>query len=149
MFGEIADGETRLSNLGHVAEECWAAIPAHFIHVEVDAFCVMPNHFHGILVMTDRRGTTCRVPTVERFQKPVAGSLPTIIRSFKSAVTRRIREMQRGSDFVVWQRNYYERVIRGEFELKKVRGYIADNPLRWAADANNPARPRPSNPLAV
>ncbi len=132
----------------------------HFPNVFVDTYCVMPNHLHGILLFNDsRRGTTCRAPTfeseasrhaigaetvskhekTERFAFPVAGSLPTVIRSFKAAVTKHTRRVAKNGVLQVWQRGYYERVIRNERELELAREYIANNPLRWELDAENPA----------
>jgi putative transposase len=78
--------------------------------------------------------------TAERFGQPVVGSIPTIVRSFKSAVTCRINELRGTPGAVVWQRGYLERVIRGEVEMERVRRYMAENALRWGASAE----PRPN-----
>jgi putative transposase len=140
FFGEIVDGEMQLSEIGKVAEECWRAIPNHFSNVALDVFVVMPNHVHGVVMITTvGRGTACRAPTTDRFGHPVANSLPTVIRSFKSAVTRRISTLLNTTGISVWQRNYYEHVIRNEEELLSLRRYIVDNPLQWALDRENPA----------
>jgi putative transposase len=86
LFGEIVNKEVRLNEFGKIADECWRAIPEHFPNVELGAFVIMPNHVHGIVVINkDGRGTIYRAPTQEQFQKPVKGSIPTIIRTFKSA----------------------------------------------------------------
>jgi len=77
-------------------------------------------------IVDDGRGTACRAPTVERFGQPISGSLPTIIRSFKSAVTQRINKLWKTSH--TWQRNYYEHIISDEHALTRIRKYIADNP---------------------
>jgi len=145
LFGEVVDGAMRLNEAGRTAQACWEEIPTHFRGITVDAFVVMPNHIHGIVIITDRRGTACRAPTgMERFGEPVAGSLPTIMRSFKSAVTKRVNELRGTPGVRLWQRNFYERVIRGEEELKRARQYILDNPLRWHLDPENPTRPSPA-----
>jgi len=141
LFGEIAHGEMQLNALGRVAAECWDAIPAHFPDVELDAYCMMPNHFHGIVVITDPVGATHASPLPnDRSAGPPRRSLGAIVGSFKSVATKRIRELQHAPALVVWQRNYYEHVIRSDSELNKFRNYIADNPLRWGDDENNPAR---------
>ena len=140
LFGEIAGGKMVLNHAGHAALQCWQAIPDHFPHAELDAFVMMPNHVHGIVVIADRRGTACRAPTqVEQFGHPVAGSIPTVIRSFKSAVTKRINEIRNTPGAKVWQRNYYEHIIRDEGELKRMREYITNNPVQWELDRENPA----------
>ena len=134
-----------LSDLGKIADECWRAIPDHFPLVELGAYVVMPNHVHGIIVITNGRGTTpalraCasvyRAPTQEQFQKPVAGSIPTIIRTFKAAVTRRIGREHNATG--IWQRNYYEHIIRNDKDLQNKTDYIQANPMLWDEDENNP-----------
>ncbi|MBI2907752.1 MAG: transposase [Chloroflexi bacterium] len=137
IFGEIVDYEMRLNDYGRVVEEEWLVAPNKRNDVELDAYVVMPNHFHGILLI-DRRGTVHRAPTSERFGKPTSDSLPTIVRYFKSAVTRRIRVLRGDPAAVVWQRKYYEHVIRDETELNEKREYIVGNPLKWDLDSENP-----------
>jgi len=137
QFGEVIDGEMRLNHAGKIVEECWSAIPDHFPSVEMDKFTIMPNHIHGILVMCGR-GTACRAPTAEQFGKPRPGSLPTIMRSFKSAVTIRINQMRSTPGQPIWQRNYYEHIIRNDGALGRIREYIAYNPAKWADDPENP-----------
>ena len=137
LFGAVVDGEMRLNETGQIVRRCWLDIPAHFPHAELDEFVVMPNHVHGIIVIVDGRGTACRAPT-EQFGRPVTGSIPTVIRSFKSAVTKRINEQRGTPGAHVWQRNYYEHIIRNEESLDRIRQYIANNPLRWAFDRENP-----------
>lgn len=117
-LGEIVEGEMRLNNAGHVIAGCWDEIPRHFLNVELDAFVVMPNHVHGILVLTEPRARH-------------ASPLHVIVASFKAAVSRRV-----GTG--LWQRNYWEHVIRGEKELNRIRGYIEDNPANWPTDEENP-----------
>jgi len=73
----------------------------------------------------------------ESFGKPISGSIPTIVRSFKSAVTKKINELKRAPALLIRQRNYYERIIRDEPELDKIREYIELNPLKWALDKEN------------
>ena len=109
----------------------------------------MPNHMHGIIVITDGRGTVGnlnvlddgsprRAPTQEQFQKPVKGSIPTMIRSYKSAVSYRINLMRRTDGVPVWQRNYYEHIIRNQTDLRNKTDYIESNPLLWDDDDENP-----------
>jgi len=153
-FGGVVDGEVRLSDFGLIADECWRLIPEHFPAVELSAYVVMPNHVHGIIILHDRdgrgtpdnhsTGTIYRARTpVEQFQKPTVGSIPTIIRTYKAAVTRRIgREL----NFInIWQRNYYEHIIRSDDEHARIHQYIESNPANWATDRQNPQNP-PSKP---
>jgi putative transposase len=145
-FGQVLDGEMRLNVYGEIVRDCWKEIPAHFPHATLDTFVVMPNHLHGIILIEERvhdgggfprRGTACRAPT-EQFGKPVPGSLPTMVRSFKSAVTRRINQQRGTVGGRVWQQGYYEHVIRDQQELDKFRRYILENPLKWDLDRESP-----------
>jgi len=149
LFGEVVNREMRLSKFGLVAKQQWEKLPKRFPNIELGAYMIMPNHMHGIIVITDGRGTaenlhvldgesSRRAPTQEQYQKPVKGSIPTMIRSYKSAVSYRINLM-RGSDGVpVWQRNYYEHVIRNQTDLQNKTDYIDANPLLWDEDDENP-----------
>jgi putative transposase len=145
IFGNIVNEEIQLNAFGKIADECWRAIPDHFRNVELGAYIVMPNHVHGIIVINDRadadasarRGTIYRAPT-EQFGKPIIGSIPTIIRTFKAAVTRRIgRELNATG---VWQRNYYEHVIRNHEDWDRIHRYIETNPSIWTEDEENPTK---------
>ena len=148
LFGEIIDQAMRLNAVGRTAAECWQDIPVHFPHAASDEWTVMPNHVHGIVVITDTAGrdTACRVPThrtptTEQFGKPVSGSLPTVVRSFKSAVTRHVNILRDTPGNKLWQPRYWEHVIRNETELYRIREYIRTNPARWQEDALHPDQP--------
>ncbi len=135
LFGEIVNGGMQLSPMGQIAEEHWRAIPEHFPNVELGAYVVMPNHVHGIIIINDGRGTIYRAPT-EQFQKPVTGSIPTIIRTYKASVTRRIQKEL--NETAVWQRNYYEHIIRNDEEHNRIHLYIESNIDNWVNDEENP-----------
>jgi putative transposase len=138
IFGEIVKGEMRLNAIGKIVEECWDEIPLHFPNAEIDAFVIMPNHIHGIIMLFDDRGTIYRAPTrsFEEFGKPTVGSLPTIMRTFKAAVTRNARRELNGTH--IWQRNYFEHIIRDQTDYQRIAGYIAVNPMKWDTDEENP-----------
>lgn len=146
LFGEVVAGEMQLNNAGRMVVRCWQAIPDHFPHVALDVFVVMPNHVHGIIVLMGGRGTACRAPTNEQFGKPVPGSIPTVMRSFKSAATKHINELRHTAGVPVWQRNYYEHIIRDENSMARIREYIINNPLQWALDRDNPANVKQGEP---
>lgn len=149
LFGEVINKEMILNDFGKIADECWSAIPEHFPNVELGAYVVMPNHVHGIIVIRNDespshlgiiddvgRGAIYRAPTVERFGKPTIRSLPTIVRTYKAAVTRRIGREHNATG--IWQRNYYEHIIRDEKDLQNKTDYIEANPSLWDEDDNNP-----------
>lgn len=141
LFGTIAEQDIRLNDWGKIAEMCWQEIPEHFPRVELDEFVFMPNHLHGIIVLADNVGARHVVPLQgEEFGKPTSGSVATIVRSFKAAVSKRIRKSSRLADERIWQRNYYEHVIRDEKSLNSIRQYIQANPANWESDVENPLR---------
>jgi len=150
LFGEIIDGNMRLNDFGAIADECWRDVPEHFPNVDLGAYVIMPNHVHGVVVindMGDRRGTIYRAGATQPDKGKGAamlrpnvkpGSLGAIIRSYKSAVSYRIHKELNATG--IWQRNYYEHIIRDEKDLQRITDYIEMNPLRWNDDDENPAR---------
>ena len=138
LFGEAVDGEMRLNEYGEIVRREWERTGKIRQDVGIDAFVIMPNHFHGIIVIDPGRGPLQRAPTTERFGKPTSNTIPTIVRLFKSTTTRQINEHRGTPSIAVWQRNYYEHMVRSEKSLNRIRQYIADNPLQWAMDRENP-----------
>ena len=152
IFGKIEDGRIVLSPLGEIVRACWVGIPEHFANASVQEFVVMPNHMHGIIGLAV--GARYIVPpdqrarTPEQFQKPVKGSIPTIVRTVKAAVARRARKELATSSKDIWQRNYFERVLRDGKEVADASRYIHENPGRWEWDKENPVgRIKPSGVL--
>jgi len=140
LFGEIVNEEVQLNGMGIIADECWHAIPKHFPNVELGAYVVMPNHVHGIIVINESVGAQHAAPLRTPQQKPNVkpGSLGAIVRSYKSVVTRRIGREQSATG--IWQRNYYEHIIRDHRDWDRIHRYIESNPSMWAEDEENPIR---------
>ena len=129
------------NRFGEFVEECWASLPEHYDSVALDAFILMPNHVHGVVIIQDE-------PTVvwAGFKPALAAKvdsrrhgLPGIVRAFKTFSARKINEMRASPGTPVWQRGFYDHVIRDEDELNRVRTYILDNPRKWSEDVDNPA----------
>ncbi|MDP2039146.1 MAG: transposase [Ignavibacteria bacterium] len=135
-FGNAETGKIQRNELGLVVEECWKEIPKHFLNVELDYYVIMPNHVHGILILTDKRkDVACNVSTNKMSViSPKPNSLSAVVRSFKSAVTKTIRE--NGYNNFAWQPRFYDRIIRSEKELFNIRKYIDQNPLKWEFEKN-------------
>jgi REP element-mobilizing transposase RayT len=112
LFGEVANGEMRLNDAGNCVWRCWEEIPRHFPNVATDAFVVMPNHVHGILVFDEPRAGHAR-------------PLHVVIAGFKAAVSRHLGQS-------IWQRGYYEHVIRNQHDWSDCAAYIDANPAQWA-----------------
>ncbi len=142
VFGDLVGGEIRLSEAGRIVRDCWTAIPDHCSGCAVTSFVVMPNHVHGVLTLPDNDGSAAQssITHTERPRGPVHRSVGAIVGSFKSAATRLINRRCGTPGAVVWQRNYYEHVIRSDASLQRIEDYILSNPLFWAEDPENPDR---------
>ena len=140
-FGEIIDGKIILNDFWKIAEKFWLEIPKHFPFVVLDEFVIMPNHIHGIIIIDKQiivETRQCLVSTERnnRFQNQWKWSISSIIWSFKSICTKTINKSQ-NKIFFAWQANYYDRIIRNEDELQRIRKYIIENPLKWELDKDN------------
>ena len=137
LFGGIVKGESILNEFGEIVREEWERTAVVRPNVELGEYVVMPNHFHGILVFRENVGATRRVaPTLQ------SGSLGAVMAQFKSIVTKRINGLRNVTGLPIWQRNYYERIIRDEHEMDRIHRYIESNPSMWAEDDENPNRVR-------
>jgi len=155
LFGRIVGEEMRLNECGRIARTCWLEIPVHFPHVRLDSYVIMPNHAHGVLwIMETPAGVEASVEVpvgaqhaapLRRARAPAPGSLGTIVRSFKSAVSKGIRESGGAARVAIWQRNYFEHIIRNDDALHRIREYITNNPARWSLDRENPDRTGPDD----
>ncbi|MPZ50725.1 MAG: transposase [Dehalococcoidia bacterium] len=163
-FVTICAYERRLlfedENLAQIVRDEWSALESRFAGIQLDEFVVMPNHVHGIVWLVGaplagaqgRRGASTLVnPTVDvetdvtlRAGASPSPTLGAVVGAFKSRVAVRwlqwVKANAPGRSGRVWQRNYYERVIRNESELARVREYIRYNPMKWDLDRENPGR---------
>lgn len=143
-FGNVADGNMILSEIGELAEKYWLEIPNHFPFVQLDAFVVMPNHMHGIIVINknDDVGDVGNVETrqclvstksigQQRFQNQGKNTLSSIIGSYKSVVTKNVRKIH--ADFA-WQSRFHDHIIRNDESFQRIKKYIVENPLKWNND---------------
>ena len=129
-----------LNRVGKIAHREWKRLQRRFPHIQLDVFTIMPDHIHGIIVIS-RRDTADRTAEMalpdgavslrEQFGKPVHGSIPTIVRSYKSSTTRWINIVTGITGGTIWQRNYYEHIIRNDASLARIRQYIINNPIKW------------------
>ena len=135
-------GRTLLFNnqeFKQVADTFWRKIPTQKTasHVQLDAFVVMPNHVHLILHLFDYPSGYTEQAAPRAFRAPPPGSIGALVGQYKSTVTRAINNLRKSKGAPVWQRGYWDRIIRNEAELNKTRQYIIDNPARWAEDGEN------------
>ena len=139
IFGEIVNGEMHLNQAGKIVEQTWLEIPKHFPNINVDIFIIMPNHIHGIIQIMENAHVGAR--HASPLQKPQNGvkpqSIGAIIGSFKSAVTRQLHQTRIINQENIWQRNYYEHIIRDEADTQQIADYIETNPINWQYDHEN------------
>jgi REP element-mobilizing transposase RayT len=147
LFGEIMNGEMILNECGEIAENCWLEIPNHFPNVELHEYVIMPNHVHGIIEIKFKSIIPTVIPSVASVGannhsplRTVKRSLPrspsktigSIVRGFKIGVTKWMRQYTNVYD--VWQRNYYDNIIRNEQSYQRIANYIQNNPKNWKED---------------
>lgn len=145
LFGEIVDGKLMLNEYGQIVHEEWLNTALVRPSVVLDEYVVMPNHLHGIIVLTDTDhvGATRRVaPPVYPPKGPTPGSIGAIIAQFKATSTKSVNRLRSTKGVRVWQRNYFEHIIRDERSLNLIREYIRRNPNLWADDLENPVNSR-------
>lgn len=139
LFGSIEHGVMMPNAIGRIVADEWRRTAELRPYVGLDVFVVMPNHFHGIIVILNDDWAFQRNAPTETNDEPKrklqAGSLGAIVGRFKGKVSRRAHEMPGYRDLLVWQRNYYEHIIRNEKSLQAIREYVAMNPSRWTDDS--------------
>ena len=162
LFWDDHNDKIVLSPMGLIAKRAWLDLPRHYAHAQMDAFCIMPNHVHGIIVLncddvSPRRGGSapaadigpgqmidCNRPLPFQPQtRPYSDDtgdrhgLPELVRAFKSFSARRINAARHTPGVPVWQRNYYEHIIRNQDEWQRIRDYILANPENWGVDEDH------------
>ncbi|MCZ6777003.1 MAG: transposase [Ignavibacteria bacterium] len=134
-LGQVRQDRMVLSNVAEIAEETWRWLAIQYDYVELDDFVIMPNHLHGIIIMNElRRGGSRTAPTENIKRKP----LGRLIGAFKTVSAKRINEIRKTPGAIFWQRSYHDHIIRNAADLHRIRSYMANNPLQWAIDQENP-----------
>ena len=160
LFGEVTKGKMQLSSIGSIINSVWRKLAHHFPNIRAGAFVIMPNHVHGIIGIEDISTVGATRPTnneimdcnirwvnqievyrdgsplqeINRLNGPLHGSLGAFIGQFKSQATKRIWALPGMDRHPIWQRNYYEHIIRDEQEYQQIIYYIEMNPKQWTKD---------------
>lgn len=140
LFGRIENNKLILNKFGNIVENEWIKTSEIRKNVEIDDFIVMPNHFHGIIIISGiNQGVSQYAPTkmhdtVNKLCSP-SQTVGAIVRGFKASVTKKINILRDVYRQTVWQRNYFEHVIRNEYDLMRIREYIINNPANWETDS--------------
>ena len=130
LFGEIVDETMRLNPVGQIVTDSWTWLAQRYEHVELDEWVVMPNHLHGIVVINDHcKGGSRTAPTT-----PIG----RLIGAYKTVSTKQANTFRQTPGLLLWQRNYWERIVRDEAELLSIQEYICNNPAQWAQDKLHP-----------
>lgn len=156
LFGEIADKKMYLNRYGEVIQYNWFDLIRRYAYIQLDAFVIMPNHVHGIIWLLNPRGVGADLENSSVERTNISGEpaptihgdnaksksakccgLPEIIQGFKTASATRINQLRRTTGVAVWQRNYYEHIIRNDMALQNIRKYIINNPIFWQKDELN------------
>ena len=144
LFGNVVNSKMQLNAAGEMVQRIWMEMPIRFPSIAMDTFVAMPNHIHGIIIMggadAESRATTRVAPTQDGRIR-----LGDVVGAFKSLTTleytRGVRDMNWAPFHGrLWQRNYYEHILRNDASLQKYRRYIVDNPIQWPIDRENPKR---------
>jgi putative transposase len=156
LFGDVNHGKMVLNAFGKLVESTWYDLPNHNTNVNLDQFIVMPNHVHGIIILNDVHDTVGagsvivgagsepaptghnNITNPQINNKPKPHDLPEIVRQFKTFSARRINQKRQMTGYPVWQRGYFEHIIRNEPELYEIRKYIINNPAQWELDNERP-----------
>ena len=143
LFGDVVGDKMHLNDAGAMVLRVWENLSSRFPTVEPDVFVVMPNHIHGILIAHEPVGASLVGAQEDGSRRDRAAILGDVIGAYKSVTTVEYSRGVKTCGWLrfsgrLWQRNYYEHIIRSESELARAREYIANNPLQWALDKENP-----------
>lgn len=154
LLGSVIGEEFASSQIGEIVAECWMELPEHFPSLVLDNWVVMPNHIHGILSIEWKprpvgathaspaesnmgsHASPASIPQAARPCGPAPKSLSAIVGSFKSAATRRVRQVTGRQNLLLWQRGFHDHIIRHQKALDSIRWYIQTNPENWHKDEN-------------
>lgn len=144
LFGDVVKDEIVLNPYGRVAFEQWIRLGKRFHQSDFSKFVIMPNYIHGIISIVRGAAEESQVSSVQNpplrpyLTKLASNSLGVIVRAYKAAVTYRINAMRGFTDPPIWQRNYYDHIIRNEEDYEAIWNYIETNPRKWIDDRLNP-----------
>jgi putative transposase len=132
IFGEVLEGKIGLNECGRIIDATWSWLDEQYPYLKSIEYVVMPNHLHGVLLFDHPMGGSRTAPTGR------IKALGRILGAFKTHSIKLVNEFRQTPGAPIWQRNYYERIIRDEPELNRISDYIVSNPVNWVHDENNP-----------
>jgi REP element-mobilizing transposase RayT len=137
LFGKIADNEMQLNDAGEIIDKWWLELKNKFNNIELDEYVIMPNHFHGIICINTMQSNN--IGDIIQQGEHIGSPLHKMIQWFKTMTTNEYIRGVKSDKFPsfeksLWQRNYYEHIIRAENELYTISQYIYNNPYNWRTD---------------
>ena len=144
LFGHIHNGTMVLNPLGQTVQEEWIQSADIRREIELDVFIVMPNHLHGVVVLSNpedrpsKKALPFKTQNSRMPMQPASQSLGSFIAGFKASVTKRYKCLAGAGCAQVWQCNYHDHIIRNEDDLRVIREYVAMNPVCWEKDTFHP-----------
>ena len=133
LLGNIMGEKIELNEIGVMVKHAWECLPQHYPYVSIGEFVVMPNHFHGILLIADDLGGSETILGGSR-TAPTRKSVGRLVGMFKTVTSKRFNEMRYSSGEKIWQRNFYEHIIRDDDDYMRILWYIQANPSNWRND---------------
>ena len=130
LFGQITNGKIILNEYGQIVQMVWNELPQHYYNVQLGEFVVMPNHIHGIIIITNDGNVGAGLKPAPTKPAP----LPEIVRALKTFSARKINELRNSQGEKLWQRNYWEHIIRNEKSYQYIVNYIVNYPANWEKD---------------
>lgn len=145
VFGSVNEGKTVLSSIGEIVRSEWIALAERFAGLVLDEFVIMPNHLHGVLAFVGDAGGASPSPTTTNTAMSPGRASPSptlfeVIGAFKSISTIKVNKLMGRRGVPLWQRSYYEHIVRTGEDVRKIQRYILENPLMWSLDPENPNR---------
>ena len=137
LFGQIANKEMKLNDVGLVVKQEWEKSAVLRPYIKLGEFVIMPNHIHGVIILTENISVRAGVGVGLKPAPTKKHGLSEIICGFKTFSARRINQYRNSIGVPVWQRNYYEHIIRNDMDYQRIAEYIINNPQRWTEDSLN------------
>jgi len=134
LFGNVVQGEMILNQLGNIVWEVWKTLPERYANVSIDVAVVMPDHFHGIVIIheIDPVGEIHEFPLLRDTRRRM--TIPLIVGYLKMNTSKQINQIRNTPGHAVWQRNYFDKILRDDRDYEELSTYILTNPMRWGLD---------------
>ena len=142
LFGHVINYHMALNETGRIVRQWWLKLEDRFTNVKLENYVVMPNHIHGIIMVPEKEnevGAIHELPLRSGMIPRRQMLIPKVVGYFKMNSAKYVNRLRGVIGISLWQRNYYEHIVRNESELSRIREYIQNNSLKWDLDRENPS----------